>query len=106
MTTNQQNILDVAERAGATFVQGFLATWAVSNFAMSKVVLVGALMGGLSILWNTSSKIKAALTQPAVEAVEAQATSATVPSSWADSLVTPAAVEAPSPPPITQIPVQ
>jgi len=102
MTVNQQNVLDVAERAGATFIQGFLATWAVSNFAMSKVVLVGALMGGLSILWNTSSKIKAALTQPAVEAVEAQAST----SGWADSLVTPAAVEAPAPPPITQIPVQ
>lgn len=81
MTVNQQNILDVAERAGVTFVQGFLATWAVSNFAISKVTLIGALMGGLSIVWNTSSKIKAALASQAVtstvSAVEASAAPST-----------------------------
>lgn len=41
---------DLLERAAWTFVQGFLAGWAVSNFQLNKGAAVGALAAGLSAL--------------------------------------------------------
>jgi hypothetical protein len=41
---------DLLERAAWTFVQTFLAVWAVSNFKFDKTVLIGCAAAGLSAL--------------------------------------------------------
>lgn len=62
MTIRQKSILNIAERVAVTFVEGFMATWSLSNFAISKVTLYGAVAAGLSLVWNTSSLVKLVLT--------------------------------------------
>lgn len=43
---------EVVVRAGKTFVQTFLATWALTQFNFEKGALVGALAAGISAVWN------------------------------------------------------
>lgn len=47
---NKQQIKDLLERAAWTFVQTFIATWAVSNFKLDKVTLIAAAASGLSAI--------------------------------------------------------
>lgn len=43
---------DIVIRALKTFVQAFLAAWAVTNFAFEKSAVLGAVAAGISVLWN------------------------------------------------------
>lgn len=43
---------DIAIRAGKTFVQSFLAAWALSGNQLNKTALVAALAAGISAAWN------------------------------------------------------
>lgn len=56
MTPTQAHLLDIIERVVKTFTEGFLVTWAVSNYAMTKVALIAAGMAGLSAVWNITGK--------------------------------------------------
>ena len=49
--------LDVWLRAAKTFVQAFLAAWAVTGNAVNKDVLLAALAAGLSAVWNYSKQV-------------------------------------------------
>lgn len=43
---------DIVIRAVKTFVQTFLATWALSDFKLEKVAIIGAGAAGISAVWN------------------------------------------------------
>lgn len=43
---------DLFERAAKTFVQAFLAAWALSGNQVSKTALVAAAAAGISAGWN------------------------------------------------------
>ena len=62
MTQLQLQVADVVERAVKSFAQGFLVAWAATNFAMTKVALIGAGMAALSVVWNTTSKLQSTVT--------------------------------------------
>ena len=47
---NKEQIIDLLKRAGWTFVQTALATWALSNFELTKTAGIAALAAGLSAL--------------------------------------------------------
>ena len=49
---------DLLERAAFTFVQAFLPVWALSNFALTKVALIGAVAAGLSALKTLAINLK------------------------------------------------
>lgn len=44
---------DVVIRALKTFVQAFLASWALTGNQLDKNVLVAAAAAGISAVWNT-----------------------------------------------------
>lgn len=56
----KQHIKDVLAKAVVTFLEGFGATWAITNFALNKVALVGAVAAGLSAVYNTMRKLLSA----------------------------------------------
>lgn len=39
-----------------TFVEGFLAAWALTNNQLTQHALVGALAAAISLVWNTAIK--------------------------------------------------
>lgn len=43
---------DIVIRALKTFVQAFLATWALTNYQLERAALIGALAAGISAVWN------------------------------------------------------
>lgn len=46
----------IATNIVVTFVEGFLAAWAVTGNATDKAALGGAAAAGLSLVWNTVIK--------------------------------------------------
>ena len=50
------NLKTVAVNVAVTFVEGFLAYWAVTGNVIDKTVLVGAAAAGASLAWNTVIK--------------------------------------------------
>lgn len=43
---------DIAIRAAKTFVQAFLAAWALSGNQLTKTALIAAAAAGISAAWN------------------------------------------------------
>jgi hypothetical protein len=43
---------DIVVRAAKTFIQAFLATWAVTSFDFQKGALIGAIAAGISATMN------------------------------------------------------
>jgi hypothetical protein len=43
---------DIAIRALKTFVQAFLAAWAVTNFQLTKIAVLAAVAAGISAIMN------------------------------------------------------
>jgi len=43
---------DIVVRASKTFLQGFLAAWALTDFNVEKGAVVGAAAAGFSVLMN------------------------------------------------------
>ena len=52
------NYKDLATRAVKTFVQTFLATWAISGNALNKTALIAAAAAGVSAVWNTVLQVR------------------------------------------------
>lgn len=52
-----QHIKDVAIKMFITFLEGFGASWSLTNFALTKVALVGAVAAGLSAVYNITRKV-------------------------------------------------
>lgn len=48
--TPRQKALDMLERAAWTYLQAFLAAWAMTGFSFTKGAIIGALAAALSVL--------------------------------------------------------
>lgn len=46
----------ILERILVTFIEGFLAAWAMTAFALNKAIVVGAVAAGLSLVYNAVVK--------------------------------------------------
>ena len=58
MKAVEVNVKDVVVRAVKTFVQAFLATWALTNNELTKVAFVGAFAAGVSAVWNVALQVR------------------------------------------------
>lgn len=52
-----QHIKDVAVKMLVTFLEGFGASWSLTNFTLTKVALIGAVAAGLSAVYNVTKKV-------------------------------------------------